>query len=220
MQKSKGIEKLEQQMDALSPETLRYRVLESAKNFKTSWIELGQYLYAVYKDKLYRDWGYGTFEAYTAKEIGIRQPTAVKLLKSYYFLEKEEPDYLKKQGRAENKNGAVERDEAASVPSFEAVNALRLASQSDKISEKDYEKIREDVLDKGQEVAEVKKKIKYLLKTAPAKELPLEERKSTAAKKMVVYLENTLTELTNLSFPAKVTKKVEELLDLLQGYKP
>ena len=203
-------------METLSPESLRYRVLESAKNFKSSWIELGQYLHAVYQDKLFRDWGYGTFEAYCAKEIGIRQPTAVKLLKSYYFLEKEEPDYLKRPFDARE---AVAQGKQADIPSFEAVNALRLARQSDKISDRDYEKIRQEVLDKGQEVAQVKKKIKYLLKTAPHKELPIEERKTAAAKKMTVYLENSLTELSNLSFPAKVLKKIEELLDLIQGYK-
>ncbi len=206
-----SIHRLESQMESLSPETLRYRVLDSAKNFKTSWIELGQYLYAVYKDKLYRDWNQASFEVYCAKEIGIRQQTAVKLLKSYYFLEKEEPDYLKKQTREEGK--------PTESPSFESVNALRLAKQSERISETDYEKIREQVLEKGEEPAEVKKKIKYFLKTVPKKELPETEQKNLVAKKMVLYLENSLTELSNLSFPNKVLKKIEELLDVLQGYK-
>ena len=198
-------------MENLSPETLRYRVLESAKNFKSSWIELGQYLYTVYKDKLYRDWNHVTFEAYCAKEIGIRQQTAVKLLKSYYFLEKEEPDYLKKQSHDDGK--------PTEAPSFESVNALRLAKQSERISEKDYAKIREEVLEKCQEPLEVKKKIKYFLKTAPEKELPEAEQKNLIAKKMVLYLENSLTELSNLSFPNKILKKIEELLDVLRGYK-
>ena len=209
--KYKSIHKLEQRMEGLSPETLRYRVLESAKNFKTSWIELGQYLYAVYKDKLYRDWNHGTFEAYCAKEIGVRQQTAVKLLKSYYFLEKEEPDYLKKQARPEGR--------PTEAPSFESVNALRLAKQSERISENDYEKIREQVLEKGGEPAEVREKIKYFLKAAPKKALPEAEQKKLAVGKMIVYLENSLTELSNLSFPSKLLKKIEEVLDLLQGYK-
>lgn len=196
-------------MGNLSPESLRYRVLECAKTFKSSWIELGRHLFAVQKDKLYRDWGHSTFEIYCGKEIGIRQQTAVKLLKSYYFLEKEEPAYLKDRGDESPKE----------VPSFESVNALRLAKHSDRISEKDYEKIREDVLEKGGEPVEVKKKIKYLLKPAPAKELTQADQKSLAAKKMTVYLENALSELSNLAFPNKVIKKVEELLDLIQGYK-
>lgn len=209
--KPKSIHRLEAQMESLSPETLRYRVLESARNFKSSWIELGQCLYAVYKDKLYRDWGHGSFDIYCAKEIGIRQQTAVKLLKSYYFLEKEEPDYLKKQTGDESK--------PAQTPSFESVNALRLAKQSQRISEKDYEKVREQVLEKNEDPIEVKKKIKYFLKTIPKKELPEAEQKSLMAAKMMSYLENSLTELSNLSFPNKVLKKIEELLDLLQGYK-
>ena len=205
---SGAIHRIEEQMESLSPETLRYRVLESAKNFKNSWVELGRYLYTVYKDKLYRDWGHGMFETYCAKEIGIRQQTAVKLLKSYYFLEKEEPDYLKKQTQDEGKS--------TKVAAFESVNALRLAKQNERISEKDYEKIREEVLQKGEEPVEVKKKIKYYLKTVPKKELPEVEQKNIAAKKMVLVLENSMTELTRLSFPNKVLKKIEELLDLLR----
>ena len=211
MKPNKSIQRIEEQMETLSPESLRYRVLESAKNFKNSWIELGQYLYAVYKDKLFKDWGYGMFEAYCAKEIGIRQATAMKLLRSYYFLEKEEPQYLKKR--------SAEESRPTESADLESVNALRLVRANENVSERDYEKIREEVLDKGLEPAEVKKKIKYLLKAAPAKEAPLEERKAAAAKKMTLYLENALTELSNLSFPNKVTKKIEELLDVLAGFK-
>src|SRR5487761_2441298 len=89
-QKTKSIHNLEERMGHLEPESLRYQVLDAAKSFKSSWIQLGQFLFTVYKDKLYRDWAYQTFEAYCAKEIGIRQNTAIKLLKSYSFLEKEE----------------------------------------------------------------------------------------------------------------------------------
>ena len=92
--KTKSIKNIEEKMENLPTETIRHRVLQSAKNFKASWIELGQSLYTVYKDKLYKNWGYLTFDAYTSKEIGIRKQTALKLLRSYYFLEKKEPDYL------------------------------------------------------------------------------------------------------------------------------
>ena len=190
---------------------MRYRVLEAAKSFKSSWIELGQYLHAVYKDKLYRDWGHSTFEVYCAKEIGIRQNTAVKLLRSYSFLEKEEPEYLK----ARSESGHT----PAKLPSYESVNALRLAKQSERLAPKDYQAVREQVLEKGGEPQEVRKKIKYLLKPVPQKEVPEADRKSATAKKMTLYLENSLTELSTLAFPNKLLKKVEELLDLLADYK-
>ena len=207
---SKSIDRIQERMQTLPPESLRHRVLESAKQFKTSWVELGQYLVAVYKDKLFKDWGYSTFELYCAKEIGIKQQTAVKLLKSYLFLEEEEPEYLK--ARASD-------HPASSAPSYEAVNALRLARQSERISDGDYEKVRAEVMEKGSEPEEVRKKIKYYLKPAEPREISEADRKSAAAKKMVAYLESSLSEFSNLSFPNKVLKKLEELLDLLADYK-
>jgi len=210
--KNRSIDRLESQMSGVAPGSLRYQVLEAAKQFKSSWIELGQYLHSVYKDKLYKDWGHSTFELYCAKEIGIRQNTAVKLLRSYSFLEKEEPAFLKTHNEKE-------RQQPSELPSYESVNALRLAKQSERLAPKDYEALRTEVLEKGGEPDEVRKKIKYLLKPAEQKEVPPAERKNITAKKMTVYLEGALTELSTLGFPNKMLKKVEELLDLLAGYK-
>ena len=83
---TKSLQNIEEKMKGLDENSLRYHILESAKSFKTSWVELGRSLYSVWKDKLYKEWGYSTMDAYTGKEIGIRKQTAMKLLKSYYFL--------------------------------------------------------------------------------------------------------------------------------------
>src|SRR3989338_8674077 len=72
-------------------ESLRQKTQEAAKRHKASWIELGQFLLTIHKDKLYKEWGYLVFETYCKKELGIKETTAAKLLKSYSFLEKEEP---------------------------------------------------------------------------------------------------------------------------------
>lgn len=210
--KNRSIDRLESQMGSVTPGSLRYQVLEAAKQFKSSWIELGQYLHSVNKDKLYKDWGHSTFELYCAKEIGIRQNTAVKLLRSYSFLEKEEPSFLKAHNESE-------RHQPTELPSYESVNALRLAKQSERLAPKDYEALRTEVLEKGGEPDEVRKKIKYLLKPVEQKELPQPERKNLAAKKMTTYIESALTEFSNLGFPNKMLKKFEELLDLLADYK-
>ena len=210
-QKPKSIHQIEERMEALSPESFRYRVLDSARAFKSSWIELGQYLFTVYKDKLYKDWEYLTFEAYCSKEIGIRQNTAMKLLKSYSFLEKEEPTFLKRQSLDETK--------PAKIPGYESVNALRLAKESEKLSSKDYEELREDVLDDVKEEGEVKKKIRYILKTGAKHAQPTEEEtKGAALKKLTMYLQNYKNDPAILNFPAKITKKIDELLDLLADY--
>ena len=95
-------------MEGLEPGSFRYKVLDAAKGFKSSWIDLGQYLFSVYRDKSYREWGYLTFDAYCAKEIGIRQPTAMKLLKSYSFLEREEPSFLKREALDERQPNRIQ----------------------------------------------------------------------------------------------------------------
>lgn len=211
--KPKSITDIEQKMGSMSPDSFRYRVLDAAKSFKSSWIELGQFLFTVYKDKLYKDWGYLTFEAYCAKEIGIRQNTALKLLKSYSFLEKEEPQFVKPE--------FLENKKPDSIPSYEAVNALRLAHENEDISEGEYENIRRDVLEDIKEDAEVKKKIKYILKAGPksGEEGAPAQDKAAAFKRLLQYLENYKNSLSTLEVPTKISKKLDELIDVLEDYR-
>lgn len=152
----KSISMIESKMSGIEERSIRFRALESAKSFKTSWIDLGQALYAVWKDKLFRQWGYMTFEAYTSKEIGIRNQTAIKLLKSYSFLEREEPAMIAKDGHPESL--------PSKLPGYEAVNALRLAKDRQKIDEDDYASLRRDVFELGKDEREVKKGLTSLMR--------------------------------------------------------
>ena len=154
--KTKSLEKIEQKMEGMDRDSLRYRTLDSAKKFKTSWIELAQALYSVWKDKIYKKWGYAMFDAYTSKEIGIKKQTAMKLLKSYYFLEKEEPSYL-----GEDYAGSAD---AASVPTYEAVNVLRLAKNKKAIKSDDYARLKDKVFQKGRDAGEVRRDLTALIK--------------------------------------------------------
>src|SRR3990167_8139137 len=134
--KTKSLRAIEEKLDTLDKNSFRYHILESARNFKTSWIELGRSLYAAWKDKMYKEWGFSTFDAYTAREIGVRKQTAMKLLRSYYFLEKEEPVYLK--------NGYVEAQDAASVPTYEGIDLLRQAKAKQGLGVGDYAQIKKE----------------------------------------------------------------------------
>ncbi|MBM3243818.1 MAG: hypothetical protein FJZ12_03175 [Candidatus Omnitrophica bacterium] len=155
-QKTKSLKAIENKMASLEEGSLRYLVLESARNFKSSWIELGRALYSVYKDKLYKEWEFATFESYTAKEVGIKKATAMKLLRSYYFLEKEEPDYLK-EGYA----GSVD---TARLPSYEAVDLLRKAKGRKYLEVDDYAKIKQDIFENGKDHQEVKRDLTTLIR--------------------------------------------------------
>lgn len=211
--KTKSLENIEARMQNLDPASYRYRVLECARDFKSSWIALGQFLFTVYKDKLFKDWQYLTFEAYCAKEVGIRQATAVKVLKSYSFLEREEPSFLKAQSLEERK--------PSQIPGYESVNALRLAKESDKLSAREYADLREDVLDEAKEDAEVKKKVRYILKS---KSRPREENddpaqaRRAAFQKLLSQLNGAKQSLAAFDVPAKITKNLDLLIESLSDY--
>ena len=129
----------------VTSEMLRSQILDYSKNFKTSWVRLGQALYSVWRDKLFYAWGYDKFEYYTDQEIGIPKQMSLKLLKTYSFLESEEPAYLQKEFSQER--------EASRVPGYEAVNILRLAKQRKELLRDDYMKLKKDVFDKGKDAA-------------------------------------------------------------------
>lgn len=211
--KTKSLRQIEGRMQETDPASLRYRVLDCARRFKTSWIELGQSLVAVQRDKRFREWGYLTFEAYCAKEIGIQQATAMKLLRSYSFLEREEPAYLKKQLS----------DDAAPprIPSVDSVNALRLVKSNERIPEREYERLRDDVLETAKEDTDVKKKVRYLLKTHPnpnARTPDDTETREALLKRLSTQLKTARTELGRLETPKKLLDRFDALVDAIDDF--
>ncbi len=212
MEKTKAIQKIERQMEGLDESSIRYKVLQNVVNFKTSWIELGQSLYSVWKDKLYRDWGYLTFEAYASKEIGVRKDTAMKLLKSYYFLEKEEPQYLRKKEEADPSG-------AASMPSYESVNLLRLAKNKKEIGESDYESLKKNVFERGRDVRDIRKDVTALIRQREEAD-PQEARKTrkeTAVKRVVATLKALKNDIEiSKLLPAGTIKDIKDLIEKLE----
>jgi hypothetical protein len=193
--KPKSIEKLEEKIQHSSDDPLRCAVLEAAKLFKTSWIELGRSLYSVHKDKRYKEWGYSEFEHYTSKEIGIRKETSMKLLRSYFFLEKEEPDYLRSQFRKDRPAG--------NIPSYETVDVLRQAKSKKLLGEDEYQDLKSKIFDKGKDAKEVKKDLTAMIRSR--EELEPEE---AWEKKRESPLKRMLSVLTSLKNEAKSSKLV------------
>jgi len=196
--KPKSIQNIEEKMESLDINSLRYHILESAKNFKTSWIELGRSLYSAWKDKLYKDWGFSTFDLYTAKEIGIKKPTAMKLLRSYYFLEKEEPAYLK-----------------ANLPTYEAVDLLRKAKDKKTLDSQDYSKLKKEIFEDGKDVQAVKRDLTTLIRQR--EELEPEEaykKKRTATLRRFIGSLKALKQEAEISklLPISLIKEAQELI--------
>jgi len=211
--KSKSLKNIEEMMQNTDLDPLRYRVLEGAKNFKTSWIELGQALYSVWKDKLYREWGFTTFEAYTAKETGIRKQTAMKLLRSYYFLEKEEPWYLKQD--------FINSKDAAKVPSYESIDILRMARNKKALDESDYENIKKEIFDDGLDARQVRRGLTSLIRQRQelAPEEAQRKRKEATIKRLIGTLKSLMKEAEILKLlPAPLVKETAELIKRLEEH--
>lgn len=205
--KTKAIQNIENKMESLDINSLRYHVLESAKNFKTSWVELGRSLYSVWKDKLYKDWGFATFDIYTVKEIGIKKPTAMKLLRSYYFLEKEEPAYLK--------NDYAESADAAKVPGYEAVDLLRKVKNRKTLDSEDYSKLKKQIFEDGKDVQAVRRDLTSLIRQREELE-PQEvykKRRLTTLKRFIGNLKALKQEAeVSKLLPVQLIREVQELI--------
>ena len=210
--KQKSIIDLEQRMANVNGDSFRYHVLETAKGFKTSWVELGRALYSVYTDKMYKEWGYQTFDGYVVKEVGIRKQTSLKLLRSYYFLEKDEPGYLKEQ-YAGSKN-------VAALPSYESIDVLRRAKGNKEIDKHDYVQLRKNIFEKGKDVADVRKDLTALMRQR--KEVEPEEawaqKKEKNVKRLLTTLRSLKREVEDLKIvPAAVITDLAKLIERLDA---
>ncbi|MCK9430289.1 MAG: hypothetical protein M0R17_09840 [Candidatus Omnitrophica bacterium] len=205
--KTKSLRNIEEKMGSLDSGSLRYHILESAKNFKCSWIELGRSLYSVWKDKMYKEWGYANFDVYASREIGIRKQTAMKLLKSYYFLEKEEPQYLK--------SDYAEASQAATIPSYESVDILRQAKNKKVLDEREYSNLKKEIFEKGRDAQELKKNLGVIIRQRQElePEEAQEKRKQAVLRRLLGQLRALKQEVEILKMlPAPLIKEIDVLI--------
>lgn len=183
-------------------DNIRESAQKAAKDFKASWVDLGRVLYTVYKDKLYKEWGFTDFDAYTSKEIHIRRQTATKLLKSYYFLENKEPKYIE------------------SAPSVESVDLLRRASMRKDLDKEDYVDLKKKLFESGKDASEVKKGLTTLIRERQELEPKeaWEQKRIKVIKRLLGTLKSLRTELkTTKVLPSDVLKETEKLINRLES---
>jgi len=211
--KSAGLRRLEEKMQTMEPDSYRYQVLDSCRQFKNSWIDLGQSLFAVQRDKLFREWGFSTFENYCQKELGVKQATAMKLLKSYAFLEKEDPQYIQ-----DAQEKAREGDEPRKFPDVDSVNILRLVKSKEKFSENGYEKLKKKVLEDAVEPQDLRKEIRMM------SEREQKDPSEVRADRRVTFFKSTIRGLKDVHrealgsrfLPPTLIEDLEALIDAIE----
>ncbi|MCP4650655.1 MAG: hypothetical protein GY853_11325 [PVC group bacterium] len=192
---TRALNKIDDKMALAEEGSLRYSILECVKSFKSSWIELGQYLMTVHRDKTYKEWDYMTFEAYCTKEIGIRKQTAMKLLRSYYFLEQEEPEYL-------NKESLTAKD-PQNIPSYESVNVLRQAKNNKELGIADYREIKRKVLEEGNPEREVKDVYRQMVRSIQEE---VDDPETARKKRRMMHVQRMLGSLNSIKREAEMNK--------------
>ncbi len=128
-------EKLAARAEDLPEGSMRRRVLEGARRFKSAWVEFGRLLSEVKRSGAWREWGHPSFERYCSKELFLRAATADKLTASYGFLERHEPQLARPaaEGRA---------------PPFEVIEVLSRAEAAGRLPEDGWSDLREEVLER------------------------------------------------------------------------
>lgn len=199
-------------LDNLNSQEMRALVQEGAKDFKASWLKFSQALYGVYRDKLYEYWGYEKFEFYVEREVGIKKTIALRLVKTYAFVEQQEPQCL----RAE----FFEDRDAGGLPEFDAINLLRMARNNKDLTKQDYQEIRKDVMDKGKNAALVRKDLTALIKERKQVD-PDEERaqrNAAAVRRFLNAIRSFKKDAETLKLiPAKILNKAIELFKELES---
>jgi hypothetical protein len=136
----------------------------------------------------------------------------MKLLRSYYFLEKEEPGYLEKDH--------TETNDVASIPSYDSVNVLRLAKNKKTLDKVDYAELKKKVFEKGQDAREIKKDLTSLIRER--EELEPEEarkkRKVAILKRLVAALKSVKRDAELLKIlPMSIIKETANLISKIES---
>jgi hypothetical protein len=197
--KTSSSQHIEQLMQQLPPESERYQVLATAKQFKSSWVELGEWLARISSNKQFSTWGFTSFEDYCSKEIRIRRQTAEKLLLAFRFLERREP-------------GLLERKEGRPLPDYRSVELLRRADEAEHFSMAEYGELRQAVVEKEQNHASVARQFRDMTHShRPDNKIIHQYRYALLSAKR---LATSLQEIPDI--PSDLGKAVEQLVELLE----
>lgn len=154
------LNKIDSKLETLDPESLRYKVLVSLRRFRSSWVDLGRLLTEVAYGGDYKDWGYDDFEVYCARELGLKKPTVNKLMLSYKYMQKKEPDRLAKHEEWDGQGVPPE------VPDYQTVELLHKASERDDLDSSEKERFHQLAFDDHAEEGALRKEIREAMLTA------------------------------------------------------
>jgi hypothetical protein len=130
---------LDEAMEAHAGDPERVLVLERAKRFKRTWIELAEVLVKVREGETWLRWGFRSFDDYCGRELRLKRGTVDKLCASYGFLRANAPRLLRDEPD----------DVVRPVPSWQAVDFVARAEERGAASEETLDAIKRAAFDEG-----------------------------------------------------------------------
>ena len=195
---------MSERLSSLAPGTRRYDALSCALDFKRSWVRLAKYLTEIKESRLFKEWGYRTFEAYAKHELHLKRDTATKLVRSYDFLNQHEKPVLQ---AAEGTTQTTE--EPVDLPSYQALDILAEARQNPQLPEREYRELRDQVFREDLPPATLKKMVKEMA-PEPAKAVATDPQEQL--RKALRLAERLYGLLLEEQVPDSVQRAAEEVV--------
>jgi len=183
----------------------RAEMIKTARLFKSSWLELAEALTKIRRSATWKRWGFETFEQYTKLELHLRPETVDKLTGSFSFLQKRAPEVLARDGIA------------SPIPSYQAVDFLRRAEESEDATPDVVQQLTRKVLADGAPLSAVSREYKDVV--FPISETDRAARDMATLKAAASRLRDLLPETK--SVPKKLANEtsaaLERLLEALEN---
>jgi len=185
-----------------SADAFREEVQHAARTFKTSWTGLAKVLTRVRDEALWEGWGFASFEAYCGKELRIRKATALKLTRSWSFLDRHERSWT------------PDAEDAPPAPAFEVVEVLAEAEERGALGAAEYRSIRDSIWDPERPVAAVRRELNERFPRPAAEPPPTEVRLGQLARS-ALRLAEELRECRGV--PASVRTQADDLAAVVEA---
>lgn len=202
---TKTDQSMEDRMLAVSSDPERADVLQKARAFKRTWLELAEALNRANEKKLWARWGFSDFDAYCRKELHLRGSTVQKLLGSYRFLETSAPRVIER-ARTDHYE--------APIPSIQTVEFVEKATREGHADEETLATIHKSAFEDGVDKTVLAKKFGELVFPQTSADKREKLRASIAA---VARRLSSLIAEDGAPIPKQLAIKVEETIGELLG---
>jgi len=198
-----------------SDDAQRLELVQRARRFKRSWVEMAEAIVHVRATRAYERWGYADLYAYCDQELQIKKATVDKLTGSFMAVRHHAPQVLERDGVAQP------------IPSVDSVDyfAKALRDTAREAQERDgrdgrepppdevFDDLRTAVFDDNENVIALRRRFNPILHPKPEGAEDLERLEKTRA--ATRRLENLLDSAPGVS--EQTAAKVQRALDALHG---